>query len=176
MSWSAGGTSVTGCQYIPELIGLEAERKLHTEGESKNWRKMGKGGRPSRRLRSNKDFQQWRRGLAEAVCSSLHTNPLANALTHTWSSMTSAFHHRKCTQKSTCAQSTDLANLLIVTNDYHISSNSKTHTQLYLCLPGSALRPCMISRLRGCTEILSSHISRANMMRATNWLVYACNK
>lgn len=50
------------------------------------------------------------------------------------------------------------------------------HTQLYLSLPGSTLRPCMISRLRGCTEILSSHINRANMMRATNWLVYACNR
>lgn len=98
---------------------LGSRMKTPHRGRKQQLEKDGEGGgRPSRHLRSNKDFQQWRRGLAEAVCSSLHTNPWANALTRTWSSMTSAFHHRKCTQKAHAHKSTIyLANLLIVTND-----------------------------------------------------------
>lgn len=40
--------------------------------------------------------------------------------------------------------------------------------------PGRILRPSMISSLLFCRDSLSSLIIRANMMRATNWLVYAC--
>lgn len=96
--------------------------------------RRGRGGRPSRHLWSNKDFQQWLRELAEAICSSLHTNPWTQALT---CSMTSASHQLKRTQRANVYKKRFRIHILWIwdhtrSHSCRVPDRSKTFTAVFV--------------------------------------------